>query len=255
MTLEIIPLTTIPLIKPGDDLSEIIIERIEDEGMKLRENDILVIAQKIFSKAEDRFVSLSKVKISDKAKEIAEVVEKDPAFVEMVLRESNKVLRADTGRLIVEHKLGFVCANAGIDRSNIYQNKDKTEDRILLLPKDPDASCVQLRDQVINKCGRNIGIMMIDSHGRAWRMGIIGTAIGLAGVPGLIDKRGDHDIFGAQLKVTQIAAADELAAAASLVMGQSDEKIPVVIVRGFPYELRLSSIKELIRPEEQDLFR
>jgi coenzyme F420-0:L-glutamate ligase/coenzyme F420-1:gamma-L-glutamate ligase len=255
MTLEIIPLKTIPLIMPGDDLSEIILEAIQTEKQQLRENDILVIAQKVFSKAEDRFVSLSSVQPSEKANEIASIVSKDPAFVEMVLRESKKVLRADTGRLIVEHKLGFVCANAGIDRSNVHQEKGHPEDRILLLPEDPDLSCSRLRDRITSATQKKIGVMMIDSHGRAWRMGIIGTAIGLAGVPGLIDKRGDRDMFGAELKVTQIAAADELAAAASLVMGQADEKIPVVIVRGFPYALRTSSIKELIRPEEQDLFR
>ncbi|WP_298004468.1 coenzyme F420-0:L-glutamate ligase, partial [Anaerolinea sp.] len=155
----------------------------------------------------------------------------------------------------VEHRNGFVCANAGIDHSNVMGPWGNPEDWVLLLPEDSDASCRALREQFIQKTQKNIGVMIIDSHGRAWRMGTVGVAIGIAGVPGLVDLRGKPDLYGYRLRITMIGAADELAAAASLVMGQADEGTPVVLVRGFPYPLRESSIQELIRPKELDLFR
>ncbi|HMN60075.1 MAG TPA: coenzyme F420-0:L-glutamate ligase, partial [Anaerolinea sp.] len=181
--------------------------------------------------------------------------EKDARFIELVLRESASVLRMRQGTIIVEHRLGFVCANAGIDHSNVRGEWGNADDWVLLLPENPDQSAERIRQEIREKTGLDVGVMIIDSHGRAWRMGTVGVAIGLSGVPGLVDMRGKPDMFGYQLRVTLIAAADELAAAASLVMGQADERIPVVLVRGFPYTLRESSLRELIRPKEMDLFR
>jgi coenzyme F420-0:L-glutamate ligase/coenzyme F420-1:gamma-L-glutamate ligase len=159
------------------------------------------------------------------------------------------------GTIIVEHKLGFVCANAGIDHSNVAGLGDSTEEWVLLLPEHPDRSAEQIRNDTQSKTGRKIGILIIDSHGRAWRNGTVGVAIGIAGVPGLEDLRGKSDLFNFTLRITQVGAADELAAAASLVMGQAAEGTPVVHVRGFPYPLRDGSMNELIRPKDQDLFR
>ena len=153
------------------------------------------------------------------------------------------------------HRLGFVCANAGIDHSNVDAEKGPKKDAYLLLPLDPDLSASQIREKVKIRTGRSVGILIIDSHGRAWRNGIMGTTIGIAGLPAIVDLRGKKDLFGYRLKITQEAAADELAAAASLLMGQADEKIPVVHIRGFPYDMRESTIRELIRTKEKDLFR
>jgi coenzyme F420-0:L-glutamate ligase / coenzyme F420-1:gamma-L-glutamate ligase len=253
--MNIIPIRNIPLIKPGDDLSMIIAEIVEKDGFQFEDNDVLVLAQKIVSKSEGRLVNLTQVKPSDEANRLAEITGKEPEFIELVLRESKSVLRTRGGVIIVEHNRGFICANAGIDHSNVEGPWGNQEDWILLLPENPDESSKKIRDQIKVLTGKNIGVMIIDSHGRAWRMGIVGVAIGVAGVPALVDLRGEEDMFGYQLKVTQVAAADELAAAASLVMGQAAERIPAVLVRGFPYPLRESSLEELIRPKEMDLFR
>ena len=186
------------------------------------------------------------------AEKRAKAAEKDPRVMELVLRESREVLRVKPGVVIVEHRLGFVMANAGIDRSNTGAADDES---VLLLPERPDASAVQIRDAIRARCGVQVGVIINDSFGRAWRNGVTGVAIGVAGVPALIDMRGRSDRGGRELRVTEIAAADELAAAASLLMGQADEGTPVVLARGFPYALRESSIAELIRPRDQDLFR
>jgi coenzyme F420-0:L-glutamate ligase/coenzyme F420-1:gamma-L-glutamate ligase len=161
------------------------------------------------------------------------------------------VVRKRPGAIIVEHKLGFICANAGIDRSNVAGS----EEIVLLLPKDPDASAQALREKLEEASGANLGVLVIDSHGRAWRLGTVGITIGLAGLPGLVDLRGTIDLFGYEMKITQVGAADELAAAASLMMGQVAEGTPVVHVRGFPYNLREAKLEELLRPEEMDMFR
>ncbi len=221
----------------------------------LQDGDILVIAQKVVSKAENRLVNLEEVVPSERACQIAKSVDKDARFVELVLRESREVVRTRPGTLIVEHNLGFICANAGIDHSNVSGPAGNPEDWMLLLPVDPDASAEQVRKLLSEAFGVNIGILIIDSHGRAWRNGIVGTSIGLAGMPGVVDMRGKPDLFGFRLRITQIAVADELAAAASLVMGQADEGFPVIHVRGFPYSLREGEFEELLRPREQDLFR
>ena len=172
-----------------------------------------------------------------------------------MLQESNEVLRVRVGTIIVEHKLGFVCANAGIDHSNVAGGGNENEEYVLLLPEDPDHSARTIREQIKQKTGITIGVMIIDSHGRAWRNGTVGICIGLSGIPALVDERGWKDLFGYTLQITVVGVADELAAAASLVMGQAAEGIPAVHVRGFPYPLGEGSLKELIRPKEQDMFR
>ncbi len=255
MPLTLTSLNNIPLIRREDNLADIVLKSLQDTGLELQNNDILVLAQKIVSKAEGRRVNLATVIPSTRAIELAQRTEKDPRVAELILQESNDVLRTRVGTVIVEHKLGFVCANAGIDHSNVAGDGDSAEEWVLLLPEDPDHSCALLRKEIEAKTGKQIGVAIIDSHGRAWRNGTVGVAIGMSGVPGIIDKRGDKDLFGYTLRITIIGAADELAAAASLVMGQASEGRPVVHVRGFPYPLQEGSIKELLRPKEQDMFR
>jgi coenzyme F420-0:L-glutamate ligase/coenzyme F420-1:gamma-L-glutamate ligase len=187
--------------------------------------------------------------------ELAGQTGKDPRLVEVILRESREVLRTRLGAIIVEHRLGFVCASAGVDHSNMGVGADQSEEFVLTLPVDPDASAHALRRRFEAAAGVQVGVMIIDSHGRAWRLGTVGVAIGLAGVPGVVDMRGWHDLYDFRLQITQVGVADELAAAASLVMGQSAEGLPVVHVRGFPYPLRDSSLSELLRSKHEDLFR
>jgi coenzyme F420-0:L-glutamate ligase / coenzyme F420-1:gamma-L-glutamate ligase len=253
--LTLAPLSGIPLIRQGDNLADIVHKALQENHIVLKDNDILVFAQKIVSKAEGRAVNLVTVKPSKRATELAAQTEKDARLVELILQESNEVLRTRPGTIIVEHKLGFVCANAGIDHSNVAGTGNEAEEWVLLLPAEPDRSAEQIRAEVASKTGKQIGILIIDSHGRAWRNGTVGIAIGIAGLPGLQDLRGQADLFGFSLRITQVGVADELAAAASLAMGQAAEGTPVVHVRGFPYPLRDGSLKELIRPKEQDLFR
>ena len=265
MPLTLTPLQNIPLIRQGDNLADVILNALHETNMELENNDIFVVAQKIISKAEGRTVNLATVAPSQQAMELAEHTEKDPRLIELILQESNEVLRTRVGTIIVEHKLGFVCANAGIDHSNVNPAKTSevskdfgslnVEDWVLLLPRDPDCSSRKMRDEIQSKTGKQIGILIIDSHGRAWRNGTVGVAIGVAGLPALQDLRGEPDLFGFTLKITQVGVADELAAAASLMMGQAAEGTPVVHVRGFPYPMREGELKELIRPKEQDLFR
>ena len=249
------PLKDIPLIRHGDNLADILATSMQLSGIDLQDNDILVLAQKIVSKAEGRMVNLASVTPGEQARELAERSEKDARVVELMLRESSEVLRVRTGTIIVEHKLGFVCANAGIDHSNVAGAGDGKEEYVLLLPVDPDLSAGKIREEIKRSTGRNIGVMIIDSHGRAWRIGTEGVCIGLSGIPAVVDERGWKDLFGYTLRITQVGVADELAAGASLVMGQAAEGIPAVHVRGFPYPLREGSIRELNRPKDQDLFR
>jgi coenzyme F420-0:L-glutamate ligase / coenzyme F420-1:gamma-L-glutamate ligase len=255
VTLNLIPVEGIPMIKPGDDLAQIIYQAALQSGIDWMEADIVVLAQKIVSKSEGRLVNLSEIVPSQQALEYAAKTDKDARFIELVLRESSEVLRVRPGTIIVEHKCGFVCANAGIDHSNVHGSWGNEDEWVLLLPENPDLSAQRVQKELQRLTGKNIGVVIIDSHGRAWRMGTVGVAIGVAEVPALVDLRGTADLFGFHLKVTMVAAADELAAAASLVMGQAAEGTPVVHVRGFPYPLRPSNLKELIRPKDMDLFR
>jgi coenzyme F420-0:L-glutamate ligase / coenzyme F420-1:gamma-L-glutamate ligase len=255
MALVLTPLPGFPLVQPGDSLARLILNSLQVGGISLLDGDILVVAQKIISKSEGRLVNLAQVSPSARALAVAGWVEKDPRLVELILQESREVLRTRPGAIIVEHRLGFVCANAGIDHSNVKGEGSQDEEWVLLLPEDPDRSAENLRRSLEGDAGVRLGILIIDSHGRAWRTGTTGVAIGLSGLPGLVDLRGQRDLFGYQLRITQVGAADELAAAASLVMGQAAEATPVVHVRGFPYPLREASLGELLRPKNQDLFR
>jgi len=262
MTLTITPLQNIPIIRQGDNLADILVDSLQSSNLQLANDDILIIAQKIVSKAEGRMINLEGITPNVRAIELAKQADKDPRVVELMLQESNEVLRVRKGTIIVEHKLGFVCANAGIDHSNVAPPLSeeegsgvKGEEHVLLLPEDPDRSARNIREQIRQKTGISTGVMIIDSHGRAWRNGTVGICIGLSGLPALVDERGWKDLFGYTLKITVVGVADELAAAASLVMGQAAEGIPAVHVRGFPYPLSEGSLKELIRPKEQDMFR
>lgn len=243
------------MVQPGDNLSELIIQGLNRMEINLEDGDILVLAQKIVSKAEGCLVNLAKVMPSDRALTLATEADKDPRMMELVLRESHEVLRVRPGSVIVEHRLGFVCANAGIDHSNVAGEGSEQEEWVLLLPVDPDASANRIRRQLEETSGCCVGVLIIDSHGRAWRLGVVGISIGISGLPGLVDLRGQPDLLGYTLRHTTIGAADELAAGASLVMGQAAEGTPVVHVRGFPYPLREGGLKELLRPREQDMFR
>jgi coenzyme F420-0:L-glutamate ligase/coenzyme F420-1:gamma-L-glutamate ligase len=251
--LNLVALKRFPLIQAGDDVARIIRHSLEENEITLRDGDILVIAQKIISKAEGRRVVLETIQPREQARELARLTNKDPRLVELILQESAQVLRYRPGLIIVEHRLGFVCANAGIDRSNVSQ--DQGQESVLLLPENPDLSAAKIRSQLEESATVNLGVLIIDSHGRAWRKGTVGISIGLSGLPGLVDLRGESDLFEYQLQVTEIAAADELAAGASLLMGQAAEGQPVIHVRGFPYPLREGSFAELPRELQGDLFR
>jgi coenzyme F420-0:L-glutamate ligase/coenzyme F420-1:gamma-L-glutamate ligase len=241
------------MIEPGDDLATLMMDALSRAEISLEDGDIFVLAQKIVSKAEGRLVTLADVEPSPEAVELANTVEKSPELVELILRESRSVIRQRLGLLIVEHNLGFISANAGIDASNV--EKGNSSGQVLLLPENPDLSARRIRDAVQTALDVQIGVLIIDSHGRAWRNGTSGVAIGLAGMPGLVDLRGESDLFGYTLRITMVGAADELAAGASLIMGQAAEGTPVVHVRGFPYPLREGSLDELLRDPEHDLFR
>jgi len=249
------PLAGIPRVRPGDDLPMLLLEALGRAEVRLEAGDILAVTQKIVSKAEGRLVHLPEVRPSPEARRLAEESQKDPRLVEVILRESRQVMRVRPGLIIVRHRLGFVCANAGVDHSNVLGEGGRPEDWVLRLPEDPDASARRIRERLEQAAGVPLGVVILDSHGRAWRMGTVGVAIGISGMPALLDLRGRPDLFGYRLQVTQVGIADELAAAVSVVTGQAAEGIPAVHVRGLPYPLREGSLGELIRPEEQDLFQ
>ncbi len=246
-------LTGIKLVEPGDDLGAITVAAFAANGLAPEPGDVLVVAQKIISKAEGRYVDVASVRPSEGAIALAAETDKDPRFVEVVLGESNRVVRHRRGLLIVEHRLGFVMANAGIDHSNIPTGDGV--DRVLLLPKDPDGSAARLRQHIVDTLGVQIGVVISDSFGRAWRKGTVGIALGAGGLPAVIDLRGQPDLFGRELLVTETGFADEIAAAAGLVMGQADEALPMVLVRGLSWSAPEASAAALVRPAEHDLFR
>jgi coenzyme F420-0:L-glutamate ligase/coenzyme F420-1:gamma-L-glutamate ligase len=246
-------LPDIPRIKSGDDLAAIILHGVAAASLQLADGDVLVLAQKIVSKAEDRFVSLDTVAPSPRAQELAPQIDKDPRLVQLILDESSEVLRTRPGVIVVAHRLGYVLANAGIDASNV--ESDDGRERVLLLPRDPDASCARLRAELKRRSGKDVAVVINDSLGRAWRNGTVGIALGAAGLPGLLDQRGRTDLNGRVLRVTEIGVADEVAAAASLLMGQAAEGRPIVLLRGFPHARREGNAAELIRPRHMDMFR
>lgn len=248
--LTLTPLQGVPKIRAGDDIARITLEAGVSSQVSLRSGDILVYAQKIVSKAEGRLVRLSTVIPSAEAIRLAAVTEKDPKLIELVLSESREVLRARPGVIVVEHNLGFVLANAGIDRSNV-----EGEDHALLLPLDPDASARRIRAGIAATANCDVGVMIIDSIGRAWRNGTVGTLIGASGIPTLLDLRGQPDLFGRRLETTEVGWGDELASAASLVMGQASEGWPIVHVRGGSILGGDGTSRDLLRPKNKDLFR
>jgi coenzyme F420-0:L-glutamate ligase/coenzyme F420-1:gamma-L-glutamate ligase len=241
-------------VRPGDDLAGLLLVSLGQGGLRLEPGDILAVTQKIVSKAEGRLVNLADVIPSPAAVRLAGESQKDPRLVEVILRESHHVMRVRAGLILVRHRLGFVCANAGVDHSNVRGEGGEAQDWVLLLPEDPDASARRLQQSMLASTGVAPGVVILDSHGRAWRMGTVGVAVGVAGMPALLDLRGRPDLFGFRLQVTQVGTADEVAGAASIVTGQAAEGVPAVHVRGYPYPLREGSVVELTRPEDQDLF-
>ena len=251
--LELFAIPGLPMVRAGDDLPALILAGLERAGQVLRDRDVVVIAQKIVSKAEGRTVDLADVVPSPEAVKLAAEVGKDPRIVEVVLSDSTKVVRSRPNLMIMQHRLGFVMANAGVDHSNVAPSDGI--DRALLLPVDPDGSAERLRAALAEKSGVRLGVIISDSFGRPWRRGTAGVAIGAAGLPSLIDMRGQPDLFGRILEVTVIGYADEIAAAAGLLQGQAAEAQPVVIVRGLTWTAPDAPVNELVRPPEEDLFR
>ncbi len=242
----------IPLISPGDDLAGILISALETQAQSLATDDVVVVAQKIVSKAEGRLLDLDKLEIGSAARQLAAETGKDARHVEAVLRESNEVVRHRPGVIVVEHRLGHVLANAGIDRSNI--ETDDNGDMVLLLPEDPDASAARLKARFDSHWGGDVGVIVADSVGRAWRLGTVGIAIGVAGVCALDDRRGEPDLFGRALEVTVTGHADAIAAAATLVIGEGAEALPAAIVRGVKRG-DAGLAQDIVRPKSEDMFR
>jgi|TARA_B100002003_G_scaffold128086_1_gene118400 coenzyme F420-0:L-glutamate ligase/coenzyme F420-1:gamma-L-glutamate ligase len=246
-------LAGIPRVRPGDDLATLLGDALARESLTLQDQDVLVVSHKIVSKAENRYVSLARVSPSAKARRLALQADKDPALVEVILSESRAVLRSRPDLIITEHRLGMVMANAGVDQSNV--DDDGNGSSVLLLPQDPDGSCAALRDTLNQRFGIDLAVIIADSAGRAWRQGVIGLALGAAGLPALLDLRGRPDLEGRPLAVSLAGFADQIASAAELLMGEGAEGRPAVIVRGLSWQEQASPAADLIRPVEQDLFR
>ena len=244
-------LSGIPAIQPGDDVAAILAEAVDAAGLTPRVGDVLVVTHKIISKAEGRYRNLEDVTPSPRARELAAATGKDAALVEVILSESREVLRCRRELIISEHRLGLVMANAGVDQSNVSRGRE----HVLLLPEDPDASSAALRAALRTRFGVDIAVVVSDSVGRAWRNGVVGLALGAAGIPALQDLRGRNDLEGRALEVTQVGLADEIASAAELLMGEADEGQPAVLVRGVQWRESPVTAAALIRDREQDLFR
>jgi len=249
--LSLTALPAFPLVEAGDDLAALIMASLGAARLSAMPGDVVVIAQKVVSKAEGRRVALRDVVPSARAVALAQQAGKDPRVVELVLSEATEVMRVRPGVIIVRHRLGLVLANAGIDQSNVAP---LGHEQVLLLPLDPDRSCREIQARLQAATGVPVAVLIIDSIGRAWRTGTVGTAIGVAGLPGLVDLRGQMDLYGRPLMTSELALADEVASAASLLMGQAAEGRPVVWMRGLPYERRSGVSAELLRPQSLDLF-
>jgi coenzyme F420-0:L-glutamate ligase/coenzyme F420-1:gamma-L-glutamate ligase len=241
------------MVEPGADLAALIVDGVARAGETLRDRDVVVVAQKIVSKSENRYVDLRSIVPSEPATMLAREVDKDPRLVEVILRESDEVVRYRTGVLVVAHRLGYVLANAGVDQSNITH--DEELDRVLLLPENPDRSAERLREELRQRSGADVGVIVNDSLGRPWRNGTVGVALGAAGVTCLQDLRGTADLFGRTLRVTEVGVGDELASAASLLMGQAGEATPVILARGIDLGASGTGASALLRPKSLDLFR
>ena len=254
-SLSLYSVPNIPLIGPGDDLPSIITTALSNEGERLDDNDVLVIAQKIISKAEGRIVDLADVTASKEAQHYANICEKDPRLVELILSESSSVLRCKVGVIIVEHRTGLILANAGIDHSNVNNESDKQ--LVTLLPEDSNASADKIRKALQAHSGKKIGVIINDSIGRAWRLGTVGIAIGASGLVALRDLRGATDLFGKTLEVSETADIDALASAAGLLMGEANDSSPVILIRGFAHQTQDTEhdARTLVRPLDEDMFR
>jgi len=248
---QVIGIEGMPIVKTGDNIAELVCTAAEKQRSPFQDGDILVVTHVVVSRAERRVVNLDKVVPSEFAKTIAERHKKDPALVEVVLRESKSIRRMGDGKLITETKHGFVCANSGIDKSNVPEERN-----VALLPEDPDRSAMEIRRGIRRLTGCDVAVIVSDTHGRPLREGEINIAIGVAGISPIKDRRGEKDLFGYVLRVKRTAIADELASAAELVIGQADEGIPVAIIRGYNYpKSEDAKATDLVRPKEQDLFR
>ncbi|MGC8816812.1 MAG: coenzyme F420-0:L-glutamate ligase [Candidatus Hadarchaeum sp.] len=246
--MQLIPIKGIPMVRRGDDIGELIIEAAEKQHLKIEDGDVLAVAQTVISKAEGEVVDLRAVRPSQRAIEIGRKIDKDPRVVEVILQESAEIVRL-AHVIISRTKHGFVCANAGVDQSNV------DHEHVTLLPRDPDASAAKIRDTIRKKLGADVAVVVTDTQGRPFRCGCIGTAIGVSGMKPLLDMRGRRDLYGKELKVTVTCPADSLAAAAVMLMGESNEGIPAVLIKGASYERGNGAIRELIRAPELDLFR
>lgn len=251
--LTLLPITGIPIVRPGDRLADQVVDSLTAQDERFRPGDILVVAQKVVSKAEGRIVDLCRVTPSDAAYALADQCEKDPRLVELILQETRTVIRARPGLIVVEDVRGFVCANAGIDRSNVEQ--DAAGERVALLPLHPDKSAHEIRERIRCLTDVDVAVLINDSHGRAFREGTVGVTIGVAGMNPVSDRRGEVDLSGHALQHTVIGVADEIAGAASLIMGPAAEGVPAVLVRGWQYQPQVGSAVDLQRPRERDLFR
>jgi len=241
----------LPLIHPGDDLGSLIATALGDCSVTLQDGDALVVSSKIISKSEGRLVQLPDVHPSPEAEDYAAQTGKDPRIVQLVLDESKSISRISKGVLVTTHRLGFTSANAGIDQSNV----EGGDNVVLLLPKDPDASADALSARLKTLTGARVGIVISDTHGRPFRLGNVGVAIGVAGLPALLDLRGQTDLFGRVLKITQTGHGDLIASAAHLLCGEGSEGLPVVLVRGLRYDDGVGRAHDLVRSPDQDLYR
>ncbi len=251
--LEIVALEGVPDVSEGDDLCGIVLDAYDASGLAPEAGDILVVAQKIVSKAEGRLVDLATVSPSPRAEKLARETEKDARVIELILSEAEEVVRTRPGLIVVRHRLGYVLANAGIDASNVEAGD---EESVLLLPENPDGSAASLRAEIARRGGLAPapGVIVSDSLGRAWRIGTIGTALGTAGVTALADLRGNPDMFGRPLMVSEVGLADQIASAAAIVMGEANERRPIALVRGLAAASEGARAADLIRPREFDLF-
>jgi coenzyme F420-0:L-glutamate ligase / coenzyme F420-1:gamma-L-glutamate ligase len=253
--LTLIPIPHFPHVQPGDDVAALLLAALRQADIVLQAEDVIAIAQKVISKAEGRLVNLNDVEPSMEAVELAAATAKDPRLVELVLQESEEISRYKKGVLVTRHRLGFTSANAGIDRSNVAQGAPDEGEIVLLLPDDPDASAAEIQQSLEAACGLPVGVVITDSHGRPFRLGTVGIAIGVAGLPALWDRRGEPDLYGYRLQHTEVGIADEIAAAASLLMGQGAEGRPIILLRGLHFSAPAGKATDLVRSKSLDLYR
>jgi len=250
-TIQVIAVENLPLIKKGDNLGQLIVETAKKQNTPIQEKDVIVVTHVAVSKAEGNIINLDQVTPSERAKEIAQKINKDPAMVEVILQETKDIVRIGQNSIITETKSGVICANAGVDRSNVSGDRN-----VVPLPKNPNASAQNIRQEIKRLTGANVAVIVSDTHGRPFRMGEINVAVGVAGIKPIRDRRGEKDLFGYVLRIKQTAIADELSSAAELVIGQANEGIPAAIIRGYNYQTaENASATELTRPKEKDLFR